>query len=280
MPHARRVTCEARGLSDIVQEHRPAQHRLRRHRRRAAHQMLPDGMAVVWIVLFKAHGGENFRQKHADHLRIRQQHRSGPVPAEELRHLLAQPLRRDPPQPRRAAPQAPRRLLPDGKAKTRGKAQRPHHAQRIFAEAAVRLAHAADHPARQILPPAEHVHECSAPVERHGVDGEIPPCEVILDPGRECHAARVPPVVIWPVGAEGRHLDRLVILPHGDGAVRQACGNAPARKERHDLLRPGRRRHVPVVRHGPAQQVAHAPAHGVGRVSRVLQPRQHGVRLS
>ena len=60
-------------LSHIMQQHHPAQQRLRRGSSNAAANVLIHRVAVVPVPLVKAHTGSKLRQKHPQHLRPPQQ---------------------------------------------------------------------------------------------------------------------------------------------------------------------------------------------------------------
>ena len=188
-----------------------------------------------------------------------------------LFHLGADALpgyRRHPPGARLHGPGSPRL---DGKAQLGGEAHRPKHPQGVLGKAALRLPHAPHHPRRQVLPPAEEVHYPPVPVQGHGVDGEVPAAQVLLQGGVEGHGVRVAAVSVALLPAEGGHLHRHGAGEDGNRAVLEPCGDGPA-KEGHHLLRQRRGGHVPVPRRPAQQQVPHTPSHREGLLPRRPQP--------
>ena len=147
-----------------------------------------------------------------------------------------------------------------------GEAHRPQHPQGVLGKPPVRVAHAADHVSEQIHLPAVPVDHHAVLIQGHGVDGEVPPGQILRQGGVEVHRVRVAAVGIARLPAEGGHLHRPVLRPHRDRAVAQAGGDRVG-KELHHPLRPGVGAHIEIPRRPAQQQIPHAAPHRVGRVS-------------
>ena len=62
------------------------------------------------------------------------------------------------------------------------------------------------------------------PVQGHGIDGEIPPGQVLLQGGDKDHRVGPPPVGVGPIGAVGGHLVGIAVQEHRHRAVAQPGG--------------------------------------------------------
>ena len=106
---------------------------------------------MVAVPLVKAHAGQQLRQEHAQYVGVRQQHRQHVPAAQQAVRLRQQPLRGDAAQQRGAAVQRGGGALLHGEAQHRCEAQRPHDAQGVLVKAAIRLPHAAQEAAAQLI---------------------------------------------------------------------------------------------------------------------------------
>ena len=271
VPHAVFVQGEAVGLSHIVEQGRKAQALLRRDGVQGVEGMLPEVIAVVGIPLAKTHHGGKLRPEDPEDLRKRPQHRRRPGPEQQLSNLCQDPFRRDDGEipPRRREGGGGLRL--DGEIQHRREAKPPEDAQGVLPKAPRRLSHAADTPLFQILPPAEGVPQLPPQGEGHGVNGEIPPGQILLQGSRKGDALRAAVVGVVPVPAERGDLRGAPGAADGDGSVAEPCGQGVWAEEGQGLLWPGGGGDVPVLRHPAKQGVPHAAAHAVSLVSRRLQ---------
>ena len=167
-------------------------------------------------------------------------------------------------------------LFLDGEPVPCPKAQRPQNAQTVLPEPLLGHAHAADEAALQILLPAEPVHHAGVRVVGHGVDGEIPPGQVLLDIAHKAHRIRVPVVAVAALRPEGGDLVPLSFPTQEHRAVLDAGLVHVVRREAgDDLLGQGGRADVPVVRLPPQQGVPDAAAYHVGFVAGSVQLSQN-----
>ena len=115
----------------------------------------------------------------------------------------------------------------------------------------------------EIILPAIGVDEPVFGMVRHRVHREVAPGEVFLDAGNEPNEVGVPGILVRPVAAVRRDLERLAVHDDGERAVRDAgfVGREPLGfKEPLDIL-PSRIRGDVDVGAGPAEErIAHAPA--------------------
>ena len=142
------------------------------------------------------------------------------------------------------------------------------HAQRVVRERHLRLERRAQHSRRQIGHPAVRIDQLDVgQPQRHGVDGEVPPGQVLGDVVGvdDVRLARILAVGLGPVGGdlEDRVAQRAPIVP-------KACpGSTPSRPagEQRMLCSAGRRWEVEVAPGGgaPEHQVAAMPR--LGRLS-------------
>ena len=279
MAHAPIVHGEAGGLAHVVEQHGPAQHRLRRDGGHGAGRMAPHIVEMVAVPLVKAHAGQQLRQEHAQHVGVRQQHRQHVPAAQQAVRLRQQPLCGDAAQQRGAAVQRGGGALLHGETQHRCEAQRPHDAQGVLVKAAIRLPHAAQEAAPQVLPAAMEVGEDAAAVHGHGVHRQVAAAQVLRQRVGEIHRVGAAMVGVGAIGAEGGDLYGKALLPDSDGAVLQSRGDAAAREQGGGLLRSGGGGNIPVLGHAAQQCVPHAAAHGIGREARLLQPLQNGADL-
>ena len=260
---------EARRLADIVQQRRPAQHRLRRDVRHDCGRVLPDVPVVVRVVLLEAEHRPQLRDGDGRHIGKFPQHRAHVLPAEQLRQLAAHALRREILQQRSIAVDGRRRLRRDLKAEHGRKAQRAQNAQSVLLKAAVRLAHAAHDTARNVLRPAADVHKSGARVVGQRVHRKIAAQQILAQAARKAHGVRAPVVGIVPVDAVGRDFERQAAEQNGHGAVLQPRLDQPlVGKDPLDLRGLGIGRDVPVPRRAAAQRVAHRTADDIGLPAR------------
>ena len=141
--------------------------------------MLPHIVAVVGISLVKAHHGQDLRQRSACRFRILPQDRRRIRAAQQLGQLLADPLRRNVPQQFPAVRQRRAGGRFDGKAQHRRKPQAAQDSEGILGKAPFRLAHAAQDSRFQIRPSSEGIIQRSPQIRRHGIDGKIPPGQIL-----------------------------------------------------------------------------------------------------
>ena len=278
MPHAAAVEGEAIWLAHVVQQRRPAQHRIGRGGGHGGDGVRPQVAVVVRVALIQAEQRAQLRNGHGQHVGKRCQNRPGSRAAEQARQLGLHALGGDGLQQRSAAVHGGGGLLLHLHGEDGGKTQRPENAQCILVKAAVRLPHAADKAAGQIRLPAVEIHQTCLRAVSQGVHGKVPPGQVLLQRTGELHRVRMPVVAVCAVQAKGGDLQRRLVNHHGDGAVLQAGFNAAqVRKDLLDLPGQGTGGNVPVV--GAAQaahRVAHGAAHHIGLISGGVQPAQRG----
>ena len=196
-----------------------------------------------------------------------QLHRQGgelrPGGEEDLFQLGLDPLPGDLVQHPGVPGQGGGRLRLQGKAQLGGEADRPQQPQAVLPEAPVRVPHAADQPRSQVGLPSEGVRYGPVPGQGHGVDGKVPPGQVLPKAHAEGHGIGPPAIPVALLPAEGGDLQRHVPQKDGDGAVPEAGGEGPG-KEGQDLLRQGRGGHIPVPGGPPQQGVPDAAPHREG----------------
>lgn len=105
------------------------------------------------------------------------------------------------------------------KAELGGKADGAEHPERVLVKAALRLAHAAEQAAPEVVPPAEGVRYLPGCVHGHGVHREVAPGEVGFERAAKGDAVRPAVVGIAALGAEGGDLNAAAAGQDGDGAV-------------------------------------------------------------
>ena len=167
----------------------------------------------------------------------------------------------------------------DGKAEPRREPVQPQDAQGILFKAGGGVAHGPQDALLQVLLPPKGVDKPLGIVVGHGIDGKVPPGQVLPHIRHKVYLVRVAAVGIGPLGAEGSGLVQLAAVLDGHGAVLQPGGDAlPLPEQCQHLLRPGTGAKVPVLRGAPQQTVPHAAAHRVGRISGPVQPGQQSRR--
>ena len=117
----------------------------------------------------------------------------------------------------------------------------------------------------------EGVPQLSPEGEGHGVDGKVPPGQVLRQGVREGDALRVAVVGVVPVPAEGGDLRAAARAPDGNRPVPQPRGQGVLPKEGQGLLRPGGGGDIPVPRFPAQEGIPHAAPHTVSLKPRLLQ---------
>ena len=218
MPLALAVQCKCTGLSCIVQQRRPTQGQVPFH---MLHHMGGVGVNIVSMVvamLVKAHQGSQFRdhlgndrRKGQQILSLRQQ--------EKFAQLLKNPF--------------PGQILHQGcqvkhgfpgfflhlQPKPHGKAHASQNPQAVLLKPLFRLAHRPEDAIFQILRPAKGIAQTTQGGIGHGVDGEIPPGQILLDGGHKADLLGMAIVQIVPLGAEGGDLHHAVVRNNAHGAM-------------------------------------------------------------
>ena len=248
MAHALPVHGEAGGLAHVVEQHGPAQRRLRRNGGHGAGRVFPHVVEVVAVPLVEAHTGQHLRQEHAQHIRVRQQYRQHMGAAQQAVHLRQQALRGDVPQQRGAAVQRGGGAGLHGEAQHRREPQRPHDAQGVLVKAPVRVAHTAQDAPAQVVLSAVQVDEGAPDIHGHGVHRQVAAAQILRQRVGEIHGVGAAVVGIGAVGTEGGDLHGQAVLPDGDGAVARSRGDAVTGKQGGGLLRTGGGGNVPVLR--------------------------------
>ena len=258
-------------LSDIMEQQGQPQFRLRPHRRQGVEGVLPHVIAVVAIPLVKSHHRQDLRPEDADDVGIRPQDLRRPVSRHQLFQLRPDALRGDVPQQRPVPVNGRRRIRVNGKPKLGGEPEAPEDPQGVLVEPAVRVPHAPEDARRKVRPASQGVVQIPRQIHCHGVDGEVPAPQILLQGVGEFHGLRPPVVPVGPVPPEGGDLHAAGRRPDGDGAVAEAGGHRPVSKQGHGLLRPGGGGHVPVLRWPAQQGVPDTAAHAPGAMARRLQ---------
>ena len=258
-----------------MEQHGQPQLQLRRHLRQGVERVLPHVVAVVAVALGKAHHVQHLRPEHADDLWVRPQGLRRTGGGQKSFQFGPDPLRGDQGQQGPVGPEAPVCLLLHRKAQGRGEPHPPEDPQRVLPEPPVRLPHAPQQPGVQVRPAAQGVRQFTPEVQSHGVDGEVPAAQVLLQRVGEGHGLGTPVVPVGPVPAEGSYLHHSAGGPDGDGAVGQARGHGPVPEDGEDPLRHRGGGHVPVLGRPAQEAVPHAAAHAPSPKARPLQGRQH-----
>ena len=276
MPHPRRVHGKNRGFPYVVEQGGAPQFRLRRDSLQGVEAVLPHVVAVVVISLVKAHHGQHLRPEHTDDLRELPQYLRRALPAQQFQQLRLNALGGDVPQQFPVPADGCRRFRFDGKAQHRREPQSPQDTQGILVKSLSRLPYAAQDTLPQVLPASEGVPDGAISAHGHGVDGEVPPPQVLLQGAGEGDRIRPPVVPVSAVHPVGGHLHAPVVCPDGDGAVLQARGEGMISEQSHGLLRPGAGGHVPVLRCTAQQRVPDAASHAPG----LMACRRQGIQYN
>ena len=173
----------ADALADIMEQHRQTELRAGRNRFERAHRVLPQRIAVVWIVLLKADHRTEFGEDFCDDRRILHQNPAGIRRADDLNQFRSDAFGGDLMQKSAAVENRRAGLRFDLQSVCRGKAQGAQNAQGILGQPFGRIANTAEHAAGQISLTAERIAQSVPGTPRHGVDGKIAPREIRTDVG-------------------------------------------------------------------------------------------------
>ena len=166
----------------------------------------------------------------------------------------------------------------------------PEHSERVVGEGHLRVERSPESPGRQVDQAIEGIDELQVrETERHGVDGEIPSRQVVLDAMAEHHVGLpgVGMVGLRPVGGD---LVALAASETPDGAEPLPLGPyrvSPSSHHRFDVVRAGVSGEVEVVlvrlaglRLAGHDGIANRPTHQIERVAGLVEPlSQAGGRL-
>ena len=218
----------AEGFGHVVQQRCPAQdaprpgglvllYRPHRHRR-----VLPHVIAVPFSRLSAADAGVHLRDSPGQNPTIPFQYPAGRRAVEQTVQLGKNPLFRH---RLHCVPQPLRRGLGgriNGKIQLRRKADGPQDAQRVLGKAGVRVPDAPDDPGLQIPLPAKAVHQSGIGVPGHGIDGKVPPGQILFHPRHKANRIRVSMVGIRAVHPEGGDLVGFACKHHRHRTMFQA----------------------------------------------------------
>ena len=179
-----------------------------------------------------------------------------------LHHLLLHPLRRESREMGRRGAERSEGCRLDGEAVARGKPNGAKRAQAVFAHALLCITDGTNNPRGKIPLSAERIAQVArGRTKGNCVDGEVAPCQVVLEAGAELHH-RMPSVRLH-VASECRDLVRYAALvEHADGAELDAHRHRSSPAEYLDHLpRSGGGGQVPVQRLAAEKRVPNGAAH-------------------
>ena len=258
-------------LAHVMQQCRPPQRQLRRYGGGDRRNMGEKIVAVVGRMLVKV--------QRRPQLRNRRRH-NPPEPeqilpsrrGQQAAHLLKNPF------PGQRVQQRGQTLhgRHGGHVRRQGKPGRkpgaPQNPQGVLPEAGLRVPHRPQNAPAQVLPAAEGVGKAPGGGISHGVDGKVPPGQILPQVGDEPDPVRVPVVPVAPFPAEGGDLHHAVAGDHAHGAVLfPGQHQLPVRKHRLRLGRQRRGTQIVVMGRQPQHRIPDASAYGVAGKARRLQ---------
>ena len=131
-----------------------------------------------------------------------------------------------------------------------GKANRPHHTQRVFLKTLLGLTHTPDKLPFHILQPAKGIHQPRPVVICHSINGKIPALQVFPQVRSKGNLLRMPAVLIFPVNTVSGHLEAFPPQHHRHRPMLYPRIYGMPEKGLH-LLRAGRSGNIPVIRNSP-----------------------------
>ena len=258
-------------LAHIVQQRRPAEHRVLGHCLQDVGGVGVDIVGVVGRVLVKAHHGG----KLGDHLgqnRGKPDEVLGSGFCQEAAQLAINPLPGQILHQRGLGAHGALRFRFDGQTEPGGKPDAPENSQGILPEPGIGVAYGPEDAVFNVFRSAKGVGIAPGGGPGHGIHGEIPPGQVLLNVGDEVHPVRVAVVRIGSLGAEGGDLHHAKVRDNAHGAVpHPGVHLGKPGKYRLGLLRQGAGAQVIVVGHNAHPVVPDTAAHGVGCKPGVLQ---------
>ena len=100
-----------------------------------------------------------------------------------------------------------------------GEAYGAQHAQVILAETRFRVADGTNDAIAQIIAPADEIqYFVAVRIEQQGVNGEIPPQDILARVGFEIHSSRMAPIHVGVIAAERGDFYLRAKLPHQNDA--------------------------------------------------------------
>ena len=269
----------AEGLGQIVEKGRPAQHLgppffqplqiQRPHRHRG---VLPDIIAVPPPRLVAADAGQDLRDHPGQHLAVLGKHLPCVGAGQQLVQLGEAALGRNAVQRPAQLAGRPGGGFLQGKAQLGRKPHRPQNPQGILTEPRSGVSHTADQTGSQVCPAAVQVHQPRCGGIGHGVDGKIPPGQVLPQLGHKEDPIGVAAIGIARLHPVGGDLVDRSLQHQGHGAVLFPGQDlAAVRENRLGLVGGGIGADVPVAGPAAQQAVPDTAPHHIGRMSRPVQ---------
>ena len=253
---------EGLGLSHVVEEAGQPEDEVGRRRVDRDERVLEDVLGHGLVLRDRARDLE-LRAEHREQPELGEQPDPGrrPVGEEDLVQLLLDPLTRE--RRRERGVRLDRRggLGVDGHPEDRREADRAEHPEGVLGEPLGRDADRADDLRVQVRTPMEWIDELAAGGRRapgHRVHREVAAREVLME--RLGERDLLGPAVVRVVSLDAIRRDLDLVGPARDDDRSEPVRVEGALEVPLDLLRPGARRDVPVLRVDAAERVAHAAA--------------------
>jgi hypothetical protein len=268
-------------LADVVQERGEPDDRAVRGRVDAPDRVAPEVLAGDFVLTDAAlpvQLGQDHRQQPC--FGHQTQPDRGPRRPEKLEQLGTDPFAGEVGAKIGVAADRGERLRLDLEPERGRQPDRTNHPQGVLAEAPVRISDRPQDACREVLAAPEQVDEPRRVARRatpgQGVDGEVPPRQVLLDRRPELDRVGVAEVGVGDVPAEGRYLVLGTGLSDDDRAV-PILVQRP-REQVRDPIGDGVCGDVPIRRLATQDRVAQAAAHHVGRVAGLPERRENAAR--
>jgi hypothetical protein len=240
------------------------------------HRVVVDVLVPVVLVDLEAQRGQLGQHQRGEPALGEQLEAGARMPGEDQLHeLVAHPLGGHDLDGRRELTHRGEHLRGRHERELGDEACGTHHPQRVVTEGHLGGGGRAQHLVLEVGEPAVRVDEGEVgQPQRHGVDGEVTPDEVVLEGVAE-RDDRLAGLAVVGVGPVGRHLDDHVGAAGADRAELAAHvprRGAPRREQRLGLVRSCRGREVEVAHHPPEERVAHGPADEREVVTGIREP--------
>ena len=259
-----------------MEQRGPAQVRLPGRMGQGVEGVLPHIVTMERGFLGTALHRRQLRQDGEHHFGILPQDCFRIFPAEELCQLFPDTLLGQGQQQPSPFPQSSGRGRLYGKSQLGGKPQAPEDAQGVLGKAADRFPHTAEDALLQVFPALEQIHQPPPGVVRHGINGEIPACQVIFQAAGKGNGIGVAGIAVGAIGPVGGDLDGVTVFRNqGNGTVGRADLHQPRPgKTGFCFLWPGVGGHVPVKRGFAQKGIPHTAPHAPGFIPGLFQAGQ------
>ena len=276
MAYAPAALEKALGLGDVVEKGGQPDFPSFSHSVQHPKGVLPHIVDMIRGVLFKPLQGLQFRHHLHSHRKEFLQHPWSSHTFHQADKFPGDALLGHLPQQMPLFHQSPGGLLLQIKIQARGKPKPPQNPQAILLKPPARLSHGPNQPLFQVLRSTKGIDQPMGWRKRHGIDGKIPPGQVLPDILCGKYPIGPPPVFVAPFPTQPGDLQGLPFHHRRHRAITQTGGNHRiGRKQLFHLLRRNGTGQIIILGIFPPQQIPQTASHQKDLEPLAFQPLHH-----